>query len=34
MLENYKKLAGGLIQLVLKTDPEKVRIQNGQIIFK
>jgi len=33
-LETYKKLAGGLIQLVLKTDPENLRIENGQIVMK
>jgi hypothetical protein len=32
-LEPYKKLAGMLIQLVLKTDPEKVSIDNGQIVL-
>ena len=30
----YQKLAGGLIQLVLKTDPEKLRIEDGQIVLK
>lgn len=33
-LDSYKKLAGGLIQLVLKTDPENVRIEGGQIVLK
>lgn len=33
-IENYRKLAGGLIQLVLKTDPENLRIENGQIVMK
>jgi hypothetical protein len=33
-VETYKKLAGGLIQLVLKTDPENLRIENGQIVMK
>ncbi len=33
-LETYRKLAGGLIQLVLKTDPENLRLENGQIILK
>ena len=32
-LESYKKLAGMLIQMVLKTDPENLRIENGQIVF-
>ena len=30
-LANSAKLAGMLIQMVLKTDPEKLRIENGQI---
>jgi hypothetical protein len=33
-VETYKKLAGGLIELVLKTDPENLRIENGQIVLK
>lgn len=33
-LENYKKLAGGLIQLVLKTDPENLQLENGQIVMR
>ena len=33
-IETYKKLAGGLIQMVLKTDPENLRIENGQIVMK
>ena len=33
-VENYKKLARGLIKLVLKTDPENLRIENGQIVLK
>jgi hypothetical protein len=33
-IETYRKLAGGLIQLVLKTDPENLRIENGQIVLK
>ena len=33
-IETYKKLAGGLTQLVLKTDPENLRIENGQIVLK
>ena len=33
-VENYRKLAGGLIQLVLKTDPERLRLENGQIVLK
>ena len=33
-LENYKKLAGMLIHMVLKTDPENLRIENGQIVMK
>ena len=33
-LAGYKKLAGILIELVLKTDPENVRVENGQIVLK
>ena len=33
-LASYKKLAGMLIEMVLKTDPEKVRLENGQIVLK
>jgi hypothetical protein len=33
-VENYRKLAGGLIQLVLKVDPERLRLENGQIMLK
>ena len=33
-VDTYKKLAGGLIQLVLKADPEKLQIENGQIVLK
>lgn len=33
-LESYKKLAGMLIKMVLKTDPENLRIENGQIVMK
>jgi hypothetical protein len=33
-LEGYRKLAGGLIQLVLKTDPENLGLENGQIVLK
>lgn len=33
-LETYRKLAGGLIELVLKADPENLRIENGQIVLK
>lgn len=29
-----KKLAGMLIEMVLKTDPENIRIENGQIVMK
>lgn len=31
-LAGYKKLAGILIELVLKTDPENLRLENGQIV--
>jgi len=33
-LETYKKLAGMLIQMVLKTDPQNLRLENGQIATK
>ena len=33
-LATSKKLAGMLIEMVLKTDPENLRIQNGQIVMK
>jgi len=33
-LASYKKLAGMLIEMVLKTDPENVRVENGQIVMK
>lgn len=33
-VENYRKLAGGLIRLVLKTDPDNLRIENGQIMMR
>ena len=33
-LESSKKLAGMLIQMVLKTDPENLRLENGQIVMK
>src|SRR5258705_3657901 len=33
-LATSKKLAGMLIQLVLKTDPQNLRIENGQIVMK
>jgi len=33
-LASYKKLAGMLIEMVLKTDPENIRIENGQIVVK
>jgi hypothetical protein len=33
-LETSKKLAGLLIQMVLKSDPENLRIENGQIVMK
>ena len=33
-LATSKKLAGMLIGLVLKTDPENLRIENGQIVMK
>jgi len=33
-LANYKKLAGVLIGMVLKTDPENLRVENNQILMK
>ncbi|MEP7213231.1 MAG: DUF6683 family protein [Acidobacteriota bacterium] len=33
-LASYKQLAGVLIKLVLKTDPENLRLENGQIVLK
>lgn len=33
-LATYKKLAGMLIEMVLKTDPENIRLENGQIVMK
>lgn len=33
-LASYKKLAGMLIEMVLKTDPEKIRLENGRIALK
>ena len=33
-LESYKKLAGMLIKMVLTTEPDNVRLENGQIVLK
>ncbi|PYT01965.1 MAG: hypothetical protein DMF63_03785 [Acidobacteria bacterium] len=33
-IESYRKLAGMMIHMVLKTDPEKLRIEEGQIVIK
>jgi hypothetical protein len=33
-LASSKKLAGMLIEMVLKTDPENLRLENGQIVMK
>jgi len=33
-LAKSKKLAGMLIEMVLKTDPENLRVENGQIVMK
>lgn len=33
-LATSKKLAGMLIEMVLKTDPENLRLENGQIVMK
>lgn len=33
-LAKSKKLAGMLIEMILKTDPENLRIENGQIVMK
>ena len=33
-LATSKKLAGMLTEMVLKTDPENLRLENGQIVMK
>jgi hypothetical protein len=33
-IATYQKLAGMLVQMVLKTDPANLRIENGQIVMK
>ena len=33
-IESYKKLAGMLIKMVLTTEPDNVRLENGQIALK
>jgi uncharacterized protein DUF6683 len=33
-IATYQKLSGMLIQMVLKTDPNNLRIENGQIVMK
>jgi hypothetical protein len=33
-MAGYKKLAGMMIEMVLKTDPENLRLENGQIVMK
>ena len=33
-LASYKKLAGMLIEMVLKTNPENIRVENNQIVMK
>jgi hypothetical protein len=33
-LASSKKLAAMLIEMVLKTDPENLRLENGQIVMK
>ena len=33
-LATSKKLAGMLIEMVLKTDPENLHLENGQIVMK
>jgi hypothetical protein len=33
-VESYRKLAGGLIKLVLKTDPTNLKLENGRIVIK
>ena len=33
-LATSKKLAGMLVEMVLKTDPENLRVENGQIVMK
>lgn len=34
MIDSSKKLAGMLIEMVLKTDPENIKIENDQIVLK
>ena len=34
VLADYKKLAGMLIEMVLKTDPDNLRLENGMIVMK
>ncbi len=33
-LASYKKLAGMLVEMVLKTDPENIRVEDNQIMLK
>lgn len=33
-VESYRLLAGVLIKMVLQTDPENIRVENGQIVLK
>lgn len=33
-ITSYRKLAGVLLQMVLKTDPENIKVENGQIVLK
>jgi hypothetical protein len=33
-LATYKKLAGNLIEMVLKTNPDNIRVENNQIVMK
>ena len=33
-IASYRKLAGEMIKMVLKTDPENIKVENGQIVMK
>ena len=33
-LASYKKLSGMLVEMVLKTDPENIRVEDNRILLK
>jgi hypothetical protein len=33
-IDTYKKIAGNLIEMVLKTNPDNIRVENNQIVMK